>query len=106
MTGPPCGSTAQAQFTSEAWQITQSGTSDSIAVAFCGGLVLNGSANGDVLSLQPSGDTSIACTQSDSAGNTITINDFPGGSFTFDGSNLDASIEEDVQINGLSCNGK
>lgn len=104
------GTTAQVIFTSEEYDISQSGTSDSISVAFCNGLVIDGTASGDELDVTPSQDTSLACTQTDNAGNTITINDFSGGSFTFDGSNLDVSLDEDVALtdssgNSTTCSG-
>ncbi len=99
------GSTVQVTFASEQYNISQSGPNATISVAFCGGLVLGGTASGADLSVIPSGDTSQACTQVDANGNTITINDFAGGDFTYDGINLDANLNEDVQINGLGCSG-
>jgi hypothetical protein len=94
------GTSDQVVFTSLEFDISQSGSSDSVLLAFCNGIVIDGTASGNELDVTAT--TDISCTLS--VGSGVTINDFSGGSFTFDGSQLDVSLNEDVSLTDSSMN--
>lgn len=106
--------TQQVTFMSEGYDISQSGTSASISVAYCSGLVLDGTASGNELDLSATADTALACLQTGNAGINVTINDFSGGIFTLEkvdgGTALGVSLDEDIAItdpqgNAHTCSG-
>jgi hypothetical protein len=104
------GTTIQVVFQQGELDISQSGTSDSILVSFCNGLVLDGTASGNELDVAASADTSLSCTLVDQSNSNVTINQFSGGSFTFDNAKLDAKLDENISLtdssgNATSCSG-